>query len=90
MRFGLPLPERIHNAPELQMGLDLYYEGFLDLTSCRQMGMAIGPIPLLAILEYCVIKDITGQQQADFVWLIQRLDAKYLEWSNKKVKVRKT
>ncbi|WVW77405.1 tail chaperonin [Stenotrophomonas phage vB_SmaS_Bhz59] len=81
MRFGMPVPDRIANAPDLDMGLGLYYQGFLDLTSCRQIGMGIGPISLLSVLEYCVINGIEGEQREDFVWLVTHLDAKYLEWS---------
>ncbi len=86
MRYGLPLPNRIQNAPELNIGLELYYVGFLDLTSCRVLGVGLGPIPLLTILEYCLIKGIRGEQQEDFVWFIQRLDAKYLEWETARAK----
>lgn len=86
MRFGQPLPTSIQNAPELHLGLELYYTGFLDLTSCRQVGAGLGPIPLLAILEYCLISGIEGEQQEDFVWFIQRLDHKYLEWSRNRAK----
>jgi len=77
----LPLPDRIKAAPELWMGLELFYGGFLDLTSTRQMGMGLGPISLMTILEYCLYKGIDGEQQEDFVFLVQHLDHKYLEWS---------
>lgn len=86
MKFGMPLPNSIQNAPELNLGLGLYYTGFLDLTSCRQVGMGLGPIPLLSILEYCMINGIEGEQQEDFVWFIQRLDSKYLDWSRTRAK----
>ena len=82
----MQVPERIQNAPDLQLGLELYYNGFLDLSSCRSVGMALGPIPFMAMLEYCVLRGIEGEQQEDFVWLVQRLDAKYLEWSSSRVK----
>lgn len=81
MRFGMPVPDRIANAPELDMGLGLYYQGFLDLTSCRQVGMGLGPISSLAVFDYCWRNDIAGEQLEDFLWLIPRLDAKYLEWA---------
>lgn len=83
MRFRQKLPDRIQNAPELWMGNELYYSGFIDLTSSRPMGFALGPLSLLTILEYCYMMDIEGEQREDFLWLIPRLDAKYLEWSNR-------
>jgi len=48
--------------------------------------MGLGPIPLLAILEYCVLNEIDGEQREDFIWFIQRLDSKYLEWSKSRAK----
>lgn len=86
MKFGTPLPNSIQNAPELNLGLGLFYTGFLDLTSSRQVGMGMGPIPLLSILEYCMINGIEGDQQDDFVWFTQRLDARYLDWSRTRAK----
>lgn len=84
MRFGQPIPERIQNAPELWLGNLLYYQGFLDLTSSRQVGLALGPISLMNAMEYCLLMGIEGEQAEDFLWIIQRLDQKYLEWGNKK------
>ncbi|APL99129.1 tail chaperonin [Bordetella phage MW2] len=86
MKFGMPLPNSIQNAPELNLGLELFYTGFLDLTSCRQTGMSLGPIPMLSILEYGMIHGIEGEQLDDFVWFVQRLDQKYLEWSRNRAK----
>lgn len=68
------------------MGLGLFYRGFLDLTSDRQLGMAVGPIALSVILDYCDRYDIMGEQREDFIWLVTRLDYKYLDWSSKRGK----
>lgn len=81
MRFGRPLPERIQNAPELCLGNLLFYQGFLELTSSRQIGKVLGPIPVLKMLEYCELVDIDGELRTDFIWIVTRLDQKYLEWS---------
>lgn len=81
MRFGLPLPDRIQNAPELNMGLQLFYTGFLELTSTRPTGFGPGPISQLSVLEYCIVNGIDGEQRDDFIWMIARLDEKYLTWS---------
>lgn len=82
----MPLPDRIQAAPELFLGLELYYSGFLDLTSSRQLGMGLGPISLMSILEYCLYKGIDGEQQEDFVYMVQNLDHKYLEWSRNRTR----
>ena len=82
--MGRPVPDAIANAPRLDPWLELYRVGFLDLTSCRSIGMVIGPISTLSILDYCAHFGIEGEQREDFVWLMQNLDAKYLEWTRTK------
>jgi len=62
----------------------LFYEGFLDLTAERTMGEALGPIPILAMFEYCLYCEIEGDQRDDFIWLMKRLDSKYLEHHHNK------
>jgi hypothetical protein len=80
----MPLPERIKNAPELFIGNELYYEAFSQLTSSRQVGMGLGPVPTLAIIEWGLVNNLDADQREDLLWFIPRLDAKYLEWANKK------
>lgn len=74
------------NAPELFLGLELFYIGFLELTSCRSIGMAPGPIRTLDMMDYCDRNGIVDEQREDFLWLMTRLDQKYLEWSAKRAK----
>ncbi len=80
----MPLPEKIQNAPELWLGQDLFYNGFLDLASSRTMGLTQGPISLLSVLEYCILMEIEGDQRDEFIWMMPQLDNKYLEWSRRK------
>lgn len=84
MRFGMPVPDRIANAPELDVGLGLYYNAFLDLTSSRPSGMGLGAISYLMMAEYCVALDFDAEQRDDLLWILPRLDAKYLGWSRNK------
>ena len=79
-RYGQPIPDAIKDAPDLRMGLTLFYAGFWDLHSCRPVGLDVGPIPLTAILDYCTAYQIDGDQREDFIWLIRRLDAEYRKW----------
>lgn len=83
-KFGMPLPEKIRNAPTLHMGSELYYAGFLDLTSCRSLGHVVGPVSYLTMLDYCNAHAILGEQRDDFLWIVPRLDQKYLNWLAKK------
>lgn len=83
----MPLPERIANAPELYLGLELYYAAFMDLTTCRGQGYGTeGPISWLVIAEYADRNEIEGEQREDLFYHIQHLDAAYLEFKGKKLK----
>jgi hypothetical protein len=86
VRSRLPLPPRIASAPELGLGLDLFYTAFVDLSSCRTMGMAEGPIPWLAVRSYCREQRIIGDQREDLHYHINKLDAVYLEYRAKTIK----
>lgn len=85
-RFGRPLPKAIQDCPTLHPWTILFYQGFLDLTTSRSLGMAVGPISLVTMLEYCEAYEIEGEQREDFLWMVSRLDHKYLEWSQPKDK----
>lgn len=84
----MPLPQRIANAPELQVGLDLFYLAFLELSSCRSIGFGEGPIPWLAIQRYCEVHEIEGEQREDLFYHVQRLDQSFLDWRAKKMKAK--
>lgn len=86
VRQNRPLPPRIANAPELFLGLQLYFIGFLDITDERELGWAEGPIPWRAIHEYCMSHDIVGEQREDFFYHIKQLDHAYLKWRAEKTK----
>lgn len=79
-RQRMPLPPKIANAPELQVGLEFYYSAFLELTSCRFLGFGEGPISYLAMQNYCEVNDVVGEQRDDLVYHIQQMDAAYLKW----------
>lgn len=75
-----PIPAQILNAPRLTAGLQIFYDGFLDLTSCRSFGMSEGPIGTNDILLYCNLKKFDEELTLDFVELISRMDSAYLSW----------
>lgn len=79
IRRGKPPPESMQQAPQLHPGLNLFYVAFLDLHTCRQLGMTMGPIDWLAIDRYCQRYDIQGEQYEDMHYFVSRLDAAYLE-----------
>jgi len=86
MREGLPLPDRIQNAPELLPGLELYYIGFIDLSDSRSLGMGLGPIPWFTVQQYCKEFALDEDQTEAMHHHIKVMDAAYLEHQRKKAK----
>lgn len=85
-RNGLPLPRAIANAPELLVGLELYFIGFMDLTTCRGQSYGTeGPISWITMNEYCFVHGIDGEQREDFFYHLSRMDSAYLEYKAKKL-----
>lgn len=79
-----PLPKRIQDAPELQLGLELYWDAFWDLSTCRTSGFGAGPIPWLAVREYALTFEFDEEQMNDLFYLVRRMDNVYLEHHKKK------
>lgn len=82
----MPLPQAIANAPELELGLDLFYLAFMDLTTCRSMGFGEGPIPWSAVRDYCDELGLEGEQRDDMFIHIRLMDTAYLNHRASKVK----
>lgn len=78
-REGLALPDKIANAPELHMGLELYYDAFWDLTTCRPAGFSLGAIPWSAVHEYGQAFDFSYEQRDWMHYLIRVLDQAYMK-----------
>lgn len=84
MQTKRPYPKSIRNAPELEMGLGLYMQAFLDLDSSRLSGMSMGRIPWLTIYDYCDRIGVIGDQRIDLIYCVQSLDDWYVEWHKEK------
>lgn len=85
VRNRMPLPDRIQNAPELFPGLDWFYNAFMDLSGCRELGYGVqGPIDWLTIQRYCEVYSVEGEQREDMFYHIQRLDRAFLNWCEEK------
>ena len=84
---GLPLPEFIRNAPVLLPGLDIYYEAFQELSTCRPyIGLegVPGPIPWTAVDRYGVSKGFDGEAQDYLEKLVRALDDEFLTYTREK------
>lgn len=86
MRNNMPVPESIVNAPELLAGDDLFFIGYLELNTCRSIGMAEGPIPWTAIREYCFVHEISGELLEDFMYVIKTVDVEIRNYQAQKQK----
>ena len=79
LRSRRALPKKIENAPSLMMGLELYWDAFLDLSTCRPTGMGMGPIPWSAIRDYAVTFDFDEDQHEDLYHFIRVMDNAFIE-----------
>lgn len=63
--------------------LQFYWSAFNDLTTERQIGMGVGPIPYSSIRNYAADYRISGRDEFDyFLRLITAMDTKYLSIVN--------
>jgi hypothetical protein len=86
IRSGMPLPDKIKNAPVLLLGLDFFFKTWVELGSCRSVGMDEGPIPWTVIRTYCNEYDILGELREDTFYLVRSIDNAYLRWKKDKAK----
>jgi hypothetical protein len=64
--------------PEVR-GDDLYLSAFWELSSCRNFGMGIGPIPWNFIVMYGERKGLDAGMLDVFVYVLRALDEVYLK-----------
>jgi hypothetical protein len=57
---------------------------FLDLTTCREVGYAVGPITWMTLQRYAEVYEVEGEQREDLFYHVQKLDEAYLKWSRAK------
>jgi hypothetical protein len=51
---------------------------FLDLSTCRQLGMEVGPIPWTAIHDYADRKYLSSDEREELEYVIRYVDTVYL------------
>jgi hypothetical protein len=90
MAKGRPLPAWYLDRPELFAVEAFYIAAFFDLSTCRSIGMSLGPIPWTAIVEYADIVGLEPSNRELFVFVIRELDAAYLAWQAQEMERTKT
>ena len=84
LREGREIPEEIAFAPEIELGLELYYNGFIAISDSRQIGMGLGPIPWKVVHDYCVAMELDEEQSEAMHHHIREMDGAFLEHNRKK------
>lgn len=84
MQARLPLPTNIQNAPELDIGLQLYLQAFFDLDSERSHAFSLVRIPSSAIRSYAREFDLDEVQSELLIFYINEMDNAHLKKLNAK------
>lgn len=73
---GVAPPESIQNAPDLLLGLGLYFEAFLDLSADRGF---TDRIPWSVMRQYAAWLELDDAGFERFVYLIKQMDEERAE-----------
>ena len=82
----MPFPQAIANAPDLWMGLELFFGAFLDLDGDRPSGWTMRPIPWAVIIDYAQAYNIVDEQREDLLYFVRAMDKAYMAHVTKKEK----
>lgn len=72
------LPEKWRNIPEPDPQYQWVFSAFFDLSTCRQVGMGVGPIPWTAIQQYVTTYFLDDDQAYFLKRVVYGLDKVYL------------
>lgn len=66
-------------------GLHVYWQAYHELSTCRPVGMGVGPIPWTAISEYALRNGVFDPDDFDeLVHHVRALDTTFLEHHERK------
>lgn len=86
MKRGVPLPDFIADAPQLNAELEIFWAMFWELSSCRGYTAMGDPtrIPWTAIDRYAERHRFTQDAFSDAVFLLGRMDDAFIAHNSKK------
>jgi hypothetical protein len=87
MQSGEPLPDKMLNAPELFIGLELFLASFMDLDSDRNVGV-YERISLMRAKEYGLSHEFDEEQIDSLLYFVPRMDVAYIKFCIQKNKDR--
>lgn len=74
---------QFYEQPDIPAHLEMYWRAFEDLTTERQIGMAIGPIPRSRVRAYARDELDLGEDAFElFCGVIERMDADFVKRAN--------
>lgn len=79
MQANRALPDNIQNAPELDLGLQLYLQAFFDLDSERNNGMGLARIPSSAVRAYAREFDFSEDQSDSLSFFVSEMDEAHIK-----------
>jgi len=80
----MQVPDKIANAPVLAMGMELYYNAYIELSTCRPSGWGASPIPWSAISDYGRTFEFDEEQFDDLFFFVRALDSAFLDYHKEK------
>lgn len=82
------VPDWWDKCPPMVRGDDFYIRAFWELSSCRDFGMGVGPIPWHRIIQYGERKGLDRGMMEVFERVVRELDEVYLKDLNESSKSR--
>lgn len=74
---GIPIPDRIQNAPGLFPGLELFLGAFFDLDSERTHSNGVTMIPASRIHDWADRYRLTDEMREDLIHHVRWMDAEH-------------
>ena len=78
---GAEPPAWMEDKPLMLEGDQFYMRSFWDLSTERQIGFTVGPIPVNSIYSYACAKGIPSSIMVLFETVIRAMDQTYLKWA---------
>ncbi len=66
------------------MGLELTFNAFIELNTCRNTGWSAGPIPSWAIDDHAERLGLTEDETEELHHLIRAMDGEFLKYAARK------
>ena len=86
---GREPPPMYYDHPEIPEWQQFYWRAFADLSTERQIGMSLGPIPRSQIMEYAAEHRLGADAKDRLIEIIRTMDNEYLKLLSSQSKSRK-